>query len=103
IAAVVVTAALSPAVTRFAALGTFTPPAASVDTHDRVQHGTVTERSLWSDRIVSESTVQLRGYRGEVSPQGSAPMELRPDITLGNFFNRQIPTPTTSQLIHAVT
>src|SRR5262249_51191256 len=98
----VVTAGLSPGVTTFASLGTFTPPAASVDTHDRVQHGTVTERSLWSDRIVSESTVQLRGYRGEVSPQGSAPMELRPDITLGNFFNRQIRTPTTFQVIQTV-
>jgi hypothetical protein len=97
-----VTGAIFPSVTTFASLGTFTPPDATVDVRERVNHGTVGERALWSDRFVSESTVQIRGYRAEVEPQGAAPMELQPDTTLGNFFNRQTRTPKTLQLIHTL-
>jgi hypothetical protein len=91
-----------PSVTTFASLGTFTPPDATVDVHERVNHGTFSERALWSDRLISESTVQIRDYRGEVSPQGGAPMELYPDTTLGNFFNHQVRTPNTFQFIQTV-
>lgn len=99
---VIGTGGLFPSVTTFASLGTFTPPDATVDVHERVNHGTISERALWSDRFVSESTVQVRGYRGEVSPQGSAPMQAFPDTTLGNFFNHQVRTPTTLQFIHTL-
>jgi len=58
-----------PSVTTLASLGTFTPPDATVDVHERVLLGTVTERALWSDALVSESTVQVRGYRASVQPQ----------------------------------
>jgi hypothetical protein len=91
-----------PSVTNYASLGTFTPPDASVDLHDRVAHGTISERALWNDRLISETTMQVRGYRGEVTPQGSAPMELYPDTTLGNFFNHQTRTPQTFQVIQTV-
>ena len=98
----VVTGGFFPSVTTFATLGTFTPPDASVDVHERVNHGTVTERAVWNDTIVSESTVQLRGYRAEVRPQGTAPMVLTPDTTLGNFFNTQTRTPGTLQFIQTL-
>ena len=88
-----------PSVTTMASLGTFTPPDATVDVHERVLLGTVTERALWSDKLVSESTVQVRGYRVSVLPQGTAPMQLLPETTVGNFFNTQYRSPTTFQLI----
>jgi hypothetical protein len=93
------TAGFFPSVTTLASLGTFTPPDATVDVHERVLLGTVTERALWSDALVSESTVQVRGYRASVLPQGTAPMQLLPETTLGNFFNTQYRSPTTFQLI----
>ena len=84
---------------RSPSLGTFTPPDATVDVRERVMLGTVTERALWSDALVSESTVQMRGYHASVQPQGTAPMQLRPETTLGNFFNTQYRSPTTFQFI----
>jgi hypothetical protein len=91
-----------PSVTTLASLGTFTPPDATVDVHERVNHATITERALWSDTLVSETTVQLRGYRASVVPQGSQPMQLYPDTTLGNFFNTQTRTPATFQIIQTL-
>jgi hypothetical protein len=96
------TAAFFPSMTTFASLGTFTPPDATVDLHERVNHATVGERALWSDKFISESTLQVRGYRATVTPQGYAPMELLPDTTLGNFFNSQTRTPKTIQAIQTV-
>ncbi len=96
---IVATGGYFPSITTLASLGTFTPPDATVDVHERVILGTVTERALWSDRLVSESTVQMRGYRVSVQPQGTAPMQLFPETTLGNFFNTQYRSPTTFQLI----
>ena len=98
----VASAGFFPSVTTFASLGTFTPPDATVDQHDQVTLGTVTERALWTDALVSESTVQVRDYRTSVVPQGTAPMRLYPETTLGNFFNTQNRTPTTFQLIQTV-
>ncbi len=95
----VATGGFFPSITTLASLGTFTPPAATVDVRERVLLGTVTERALWSDAVVSESTVQVRGYRASVKPQGTAPMQLLPETTLGNFFNTQYRAPTTFQLI----
>ena len=95
----VATAGYFPSITTLASLGTFTPPDATVDVRERVILGTVTERALWSDRLVSESTVQVRGYQASVQPQGTAPMELFPETTLGNSFNTQFRSPTTFQFI----
>ena len=60
--ALVASAGLFPSVSNMASLGTFTPPDATVDIHERVMLGTMTERALWSDSLVSESTVQVRSY-----------------------------------------
>jgi hypothetical protein len=98
----VASAGFFPSVTTFASLGTFTPPDATVNQHERVALGTVTERALWTDALVSESTVQVRNYRASVVPQGSAPMQLYPETTLGNFFNTQNRTPTTFQIIQTL-
>ena len=95
----VATGGFFPSITTLASLGTFTPPEATVDVHERVVLGTATERALWNDALVSESTVQVRGYQASVQPQGTAPMQLRPETTLGNFFNTQYRSPTTFQLI----
>lgn len=95
----VATAGFFPSVTTMASLGTFTPPDATVDVHERVVLATGTERALWSDALVSESTVQVRGYQASLRPQGTAPMQLLPETTLGNFFNTQDRSPTTFQLI----
>ena len=95
----VATGGFFPSITTLASLGTFTPPEATVDVRERVVLGTATERALWNDALVSESTVQVRGYQASVQPQGTAPMQLRPEMTIGNFFNTQYRSPTTFQLI----
>ncbi len=84
-------------------LATFTPPDATVDTKGRVDTIAVTERSLLTDTHFLETTGEINGYHGRVRPQGSAPMELLPDTTLGNFFNRQDRTTSTYQFVQTLT
>jgi hypothetical protein len=91
-----------PANAKQATLGTFTPPAATVDTRGRVSTGSFTERSLWSDEIFTETTAEVHGYETTVSPQGSLPMLLLPDTTNGNFFNQQHRSTATLQLIETL-
>jgi hypothetical protein len=98
----IITGGLFPSVTSFASLGTFTPPSATVNVRERVNHGTVTERALWTDRLVSETTLQIRDYRATVEPQGTAPMQLFPETTQGNFFNTQTRAPSTVQVIQTL-
>jgi hypothetical protein len=93
---------LFPARTTYATLGTFTPPEASADLHGSVQTGAVTERSLWTDSLFSETTIEINRYRTEVRPQGQAPMRLRPEVTFGNFFNEQTRTTSTYQIVETV-
>src|SRR6185436_19697191 len=47
-----------PASARAATLGTFIPPDASVNTRGHVSTASLTERSLWSDSIFSETTAE---------------------------------------------
>ena len=70
-------------------LGTFTPPDATVDIHANAVQVGLTERALWTDALFSETALQLYSIRTDVLPQGAALMELRPETTNGNFFNRQ--------------
>lgn len=98
----VATGGLFPSRSRDATLGTFVPPDATVDLHERIGHGAVTERAIWSPTLLSESTVRVQKYRTAVEPQGAAPMELLPETTLGNFFNRQDRVTTTFQWINTV-
>jgi hypothetical protein len=96
------TGGIFPRVSTFTNLGTFTPPEATADQHSRVNHGAVTERALWTDSLFSETTVQVHRYENRVEPRGAAPMELLPETTLGNFFNRQVRETTTYQWIESV-
>jgi carboxypeptidase family protein/TonB-dependent receptor-like protein len=78
-----------PNVASDATLGTFTPPNATVDVHTHANELGATERAVWSDRLFGETTVQAHDYASDVVPQGTAPMQLLPETTLGNFFNQQ--------------
>ena len=83
-------------------LGTFTPPEAAADLSSRASNGAVTARSVWSDALVSESTLQMQMFGTDVVPHGKAPMELLPETTLGNFFNVQRRDTATLQWIQTV-
>ena len=98
----VVTGGLFPSVTALASLGTFTPPDATVDVREHVNHASVSERALWRDTLVGETAVQVRGYDAQLSPQGTAPMVLSTEMTLGNFYNTQERMPTTVQAIETI-
>ena len=84
-----VSGGFAPSTTRQATLGTFTPPDATVDIGDDVAHGTIAERALLGKGTEIESTVEVHSYRTDVDPHGNAQMTLRPETTVGNFFNVQ--------------
>jgi hypothetical protein len=100
--ALVATAGLFPSKSKYATLGTFTPLEASVNVKSDVQSFAATERSLWSDSLFSETTLEVNRYVTEVRPQGSSPMQLLPETTLGHFFNRQDRTTATYQIVHSL-
>jgi hypothetical protein len=83
------TGGFEPGTARQTTLGTFTPPAATADITDHIGYVMLSERSLWGPAAVLESTVQFHEYQTGVHGQGSAAMELLPETTIGNFFNRQ--------------
>ncbi len=85
-----------------ATLGTFTPPEASVNMKAGVNTVGLTERALWSERIFTETTFEANSYSTDVMPRGSAPMELLPETTTGNFYNRQHREATTFQFIETL-
>jgi carboxypeptidase family protein/TonB-dependent receptor-like protein len=84
-------------------LGTFTPPNATVDVHAFATHAAVTARTLWSDDRASETMIQMLQSRTDVLPQGTSPMVLQPETTLGNFFNQQSRNSTSVQLVELLT
>ncbi len=88
-----------PGKTHWDLLGTFTPPDATVDTHVKAHEIAATERAVWADNLFGETTVHVHQYQTDVYPQGSSPMELVPDTTLGNFFNEQHRDTATYQVI----
>src|SRR5207247_8683266 len=61
--------------------------AASMSEHDG--YVMVTERTLVSGATFVETTLQVHQYSTGVHGQGTAPMELRPETTIGNVFNSQ--------------
>ena len=91
-----------PASAKAGTLGTFTPPESAVNTRGQVNTVSVTERSLWSDSLFSETTVEAHGYETTVMPRTVGPMQLRPETTFGGFFNRQYRSTTTYQLIESL-
>ena len=100
---VVGTIGMFPNAADFANLSTFTGPEASVNLRILGKQLSLTERALWTNRTAAETTFQWFQSRTDVDPQGTAPMELQPDITLGNFFNRQHRTTSSYQVVHVVT
>ena len=98
----VATGGVFPSVFHSATLGTFTPPDATVDLRVHGHQTSVTERVTWTDTLFGETTVQAHDYQTDVAPQGSAPMQLLPETTLGNFFNQQHRDTGTYQVIEAV-
>ena len=85
-----------------ATLGTFTPPEATADISDDIDYAMVTERTLLRGATFVESTLQVHQYRTGVSGQGTAPMELLPETTIGDFFNRQNRETSTMQWVETV-
>ncbi|HJZ77622.1 MAG TPA: TonB-dependent receptor [Vicinamibacterales bacterium] len=99
---IVGTGGFFPSVETWATLGTFTPPDATADIHAHVNHGGVSERALWSDSLFSETTVQVHEAQTDVLPQGTLPMRLLPETTLGNFYNAQYRRTATYQVVETV-
>jgi hypothetical protein len=99
---VVGAAGFFPAKAKQATLGTFIPPDASVDMKSNVSTSALTERALWSDQFFTETTVEVHGYSTDVMPRGPADMELLPETTNGNFFNRQHRGAATFQFIESL-
>jgi len=97
------TVGVFPNVVDYANLNTFTGPDASANLRMIGKQLSLTERAQWTNRMVSETTFQWFQSRTDVYPQGTAPMELLPDATLGNFFNRQHRTTSSYQIVHALT
>ena len=93
---------LFPAIFKDSNLGTFTPPNATVDLKSHVNTAAVTERSLWSDVVFTETTLEVNAHRTEALPQGSAAMELLPETTNGNFYNRQMRSTTSVQFVETL-
>ena len=96
------TVALFPSKTTLATLGTFTPPEASADLHNRANQVGISERAVWTDMLFAETTVQMHEYRTRVDGPGTAPMELLPETTVGNFFNEQRRTTMSYQVIETL-
>jgi len=70
-------------------LGTFIPPAATVNINENVGHGRISERAILGKGTPVETTVEAHRYRTDVDPQGLEPMRLLPETTDGNFYNQQ--------------
>jgi hypothetical protein len=101
---IVAVAGFFPSIYKFSNLGTFTPPNATVDTHNGVTTAAITERALWTRNVYSETTFEYNKYTDDVKPQANGVMDLLPiePYTTGDFFNRQVRATTTYQLLETV-
>jgi len=85
----VISGGYAPTLTTQELLGTFVPPQATVNVDDDASQALVTERALLGKGTAIETTFEFHQYDTDVAPQGSAPMQLLPETTLGNFYNEQ--------------
>jgi len=85
----VVSGGFAPNLTTQELLGTFVPPNATVNVDDDASHALITERALLGKGTAIETTFEFHQYDTGVTPQGFSPMQLLPETTLGNFYNRQ--------------
>jgi hypothetical protein len=70
-------------------LGTFDPPEVAASRRQRVFDATVSEGASLGQGTSLESTLHAKLYDVTVFPQGSLPMELRPEERAGSYFNDQ--------------
>ena len=98
----IATGGLSPSRAKYANLGTFVPPDATIDLEDRTAHAGFTGRAVWSETVLTESTFRFQHYRTYVYPRGAEPMRLLPETTLGHFFNQQSRDTGTYQWVTAL-
>jgi len=82
-----------------ATLGTFTPPPATADVDNRFGHSMMTERARIGSQTFLESMLAFHTFDTSVQGKGAATMQLLPDNTLGNFFNRQDRSTTSFQWV----
>jgi hypothetical protein len=73
-----------------------------VDLRNNADQVSFTQRSVWTDRLFSETTVQTHAYTTDVLPQGPLLMELLPETTNGNFFNQQHRSTQLQQVISSL-
>jgi hypothetical protein len=85
-----------------ATLGTFTPPPATADIDNRFSHAMMTERAQIGGQTFLESMLAFHTFDTSVEGKGAATMQLLPDTTLGNFFNRQDRRTTSFQWVETV-
>ena len=85
-----------------ATLGTFTPPPATADIDNRFSHAMMTERARIGSQTFLESMLAFHTFDTSVEGKGAATMQLLPDTTLGNFFNRQNRSTTSFQWVETV-
>jgi hypothetical protein len=78
-----------PSVSKWANLGTFVPLPATVNVRSHVNEVSFSERAVWTDSVLTETTLQAHSTDADSRPQGASPMTLQPQTTLGNFFNDQ--------------
>ena len=84
-------------------LGTFTPPGGRRWTCACLgKQVALTERALWTNRLLARRRSRCADHGPTSMPQGTAPMELQPETTLGNFFNRQHRATGTYQVVQVV-
>jgi hypothetical protein len=97
----IVTGGLFPSKATYASLGTFIPPDSTFDVHDRVNHVALTERAVFSERLIAESTVQIDQFNTSITGHGAAPMEVWPDTFVGSFFYTGRRTPSAFRWVEA--
>ncbi len=85
-----------------ATLGTFTPPPATADIDNQFSHSMMTERAQIGGQTFLESMLAFHTFDTSVQGKGAATMQLLPDNTLGNFFNRQNRNTTSFQWVETV-
>jgi hypothetical protein len=100
--ALVIAGGLFPSLSKLHTLGTFTPPDATIDLYSDVSTLSLTQRSVWSDSLFSETTVDVNRYLSDVRPQAVGRMELFPETTLGTFYNQHRRTTATYQVIETL-
>jgi hypothetical protein len=78
-----------PSIAKWANLGTFVPLEATVNVRSHVNEIVLSERAVWTNSLITETTVQAHSTDADSRPQGTAPMVLLPQTTQGNFYNTQ--------------